>query len=173
MRNQKGFTLIELIIVIVVLGILAVTAAPQFINFSSDARKSTVEGLLGSTKAASEIIRGKALVNPSAATVTIDEEDTSVDIANGYAAATSSGIANALDISTDWSTEVAASGWTGNSSVQEDDLVIFPNELTLTDDGSSDPECYVVYRGAVAADSSATPAVSFAKPVIQAVTSGC
>ena len=38
MRNQKGFTLIELIIVIVVLGILAVTAAPQFFNFSGDAR---------------------------------------------------------------------------------------------------------------------------------------
>jgi len=47
MRNQKGFTLIELIIVIVVLGILAVTAAPQFINFSSDARTSTVKGLKG------------------------------------------------------------------------------------------------------------------------------
>ena len=48
MRNQKGFTLIELIIVIVVLGILAVTAAPQFVDFSTDAKSSAVKGLKGS-----------------------------------------------------------------------------------------------------------------------------
>ena len=55
MRNQKGFTLIELIIVIVVLGILAVTAAPQFINFSSDARTSALKGMEGSIKGAMHI----------------------------------------------------------------------------------------------------------------------
>lgn len=50
MKRQQGFTLIELIIVIVVLGILAVTAAPQFINFSSDARESTVKGAQASIR---------------------------------------------------------------------------------------------------------------------------
>ena len=62
MRNQKGFTLIELIIVIVVLGILAVTAAPQFFNFSGDARTSTVKGLKGNIQGAYQTVYAKAAV---------------------------------------------------------------------------------------------------------------
>ena len=41
MKRSAGFTLIELVIVIVILGILAVTAAPKFLNLQSDARAST------------------------------------------------------------------------------------------------------------------------------------
>lgn len=63
MRNQKGFTLIELIIVIVVLGILAVTAAPQFIDFSSDARKSAVNGLKGGLQGAAQTVYGRAAID--------------------------------------------------------------------------------------------------------------
>ena len=40
--TQQGFTLIELIIVIVLLGILAVTAAPKFLNLQDDARDATL-----------------------------------------------------------------------------------------------------------------------------------
>ena len=43
--TQKGFTLIELIIVIVLLGILAVTAAPKFLNLQDDARDSVLQGI--------------------------------------------------------------------------------------------------------------------------------
>ncbi|HAA96802.1 MAG TPA: type II secretion system protein, partial [Alteromonas macleodii] len=42
--TQQGFTLIELIIVIVLLGILAVTAAPKFLNLQDDARDSVLQG---------------------------------------------------------------------------------------------------------------------------------
>ncbi len=38
MKKQAGFTLIELVVIIIILGILAVIAAPQFINLQSDAR---------------------------------------------------------------------------------------------------------------------------------------
>ena len=47
MKRQGGFTLIELVVVIVILGILAVTAAPRFLNLQDDARDSALEGLKG------------------------------------------------------------------------------------------------------------------------------
>lgn len=61
--KAKGFTLIELIIVIVILGILAVTAAPQFFNFGSDARESTVRGLQGSINSTAELVNARAAIN--------------------------------------------------------------------------------------------------------------
>ena len=48
MKKQGGFTLIELVVVIVILGILAVTAAPRFLNLQDDAKeRQTLEGLAG------------------------------------------------------------------------------------------------------------------------------
>lgn len=43
-KQEKGFTLIELIIVIVILGVLAVVAAPRFVDFTDDAHRATVSG---------------------------------------------------------------------------------------------------------------------------------
>lgn len=53
MKNNKGFTLIELVMVIVILGILAATAIPKFINLSAEARQSAIEGVAGGLAAAS------------------------------------------------------------------------------------------------------------------------
>lgn len=55
MKNEKGFTLIELIIVILVLGILAVTAAPKFLDMNKDARVASLKGLEGALKSTSEL----------------------------------------------------------------------------------------------------------------------
>ncbi|MEC9429306.1 MAG: prepilin-type N-terminal cleavage/methylation domain-containing protein, partial [Pseudomonadota bacterium] len=75
--TQQGFTLIELIIVIVLLGILAVTAAPKFLNLQDDARDSVLEGIAGSLESASSIIYGKALVQDQAgATGTVELNST-------------------------------------------------------------------------------------------------
>ncbi|OZS41979.1 type II secretion system protein [Photobacterium sanguinicancri] len=59
---QKGFTLIELVIVIVVLGILAVFAAPRFLNIQSDARIATLQGFQGALQGADGIVFGKAVI---------------------------------------------------------------------------------------------------------------
>lgn len=58
--GSKGFTLIELIIVIVILGILAVTAAPRFLNLSTDAKIAVLEGIAGQMKSTNTLVKAKA-----------------------------------------------------------------------------------------------------------------
>jgi len=62
MKN-KGFTLIELIAVIVVLGVLAVTAAPKFINLQTDAKNASLQGLKGAIESGLAIGYSKLALN--------------------------------------------------------------------------------------------------------------
>lgn len=66
LSKTKGFTLIELVVVIVILGILAATAAPKFIDLTGDAKESVIEGVRGSINSAADMAHAKALVSGNA-----------------------------------------------------------------------------------------------------------
>ncbi|WP_428463879.1 type II secretion system protein [Photobacterium kagoshimensis] len=102
MKRQGGFTLIELVVVIVILGILAVTAAPRFLNLQGDARNAALQGLKGAINGGAGIVYGKAAIAGKESSDTATPID-GIQTIYGYPTATSAGIVATLsNFNDDW-----------------------------------------------------------------------
>lgn len=183
LNKQQGFTLVELIIVIVILGILAVTAAPRFLNFQGDAKKSVVFAVQGAVKASMALVNGKAIiagVTNQTPTLAGDADANvaveGVKLTYGYPKATVAGIKAAIDFPNGWVTSLDApngdqdaSGYVAEvlttTHVSKAGKIRLAADLpSLRADG-----CYVEYTGAFKA--SQTDAVT--TPTVTVVTAGC
>lgn len=150
MKRQNGFTLIELVVVIVILGILAVTAAPKFLNLQDDARASSLQGLKGAIDGAAGITYGKAAIQGVESVSTAETTFDNIQIIYGYPTATSAGIGAAMTGFSDWQV-VTDTGIDAGAGA----------EIKLTFKNSNDDsKCLVTYAAASDANTPAKAEVT-------------
>ena len=146
-RNNGGFTLIELIVVIVILGILAVTAAPKFVDLQSDARLATLNGMKAAINSAVSLTYGKSLVKgvekyPSDKKVSINGEE--VEVCYGYPCAEAAKIQKVLDIgefSKCGASSTPAGDWCYGEQTDIKKINIY-----IANGYSTSSKCYVTYE---------------------------
>ena len=149
MRNrQSGFTLIELVVVITILGILAAFAIPRFTQLDGQARIAAVNALAGSLESASALAHAQYLAaGTTPAVVVMDGQN--ITLAFGYPDQTAGGIQNALQDTSGFTATVAGTS------------------VTFTKNGAPTPtSCAVTYTASPALGTPAAVAIPTA-------TSGC
>lgn len=96
--RHRGFTLIELVVVIALLGVLAAFAIPRFANLEASAREAVLQGVAGSTRSASTLAHAQSLVQGIDPNDPIQMEGQAISMVGGYPDAQGMALAAQLEL---------------------------------------------------------------------------